>query len=187
MSLRGPPPRWADLIMQTGHPMRRIFIEKVVVNIGVGASGERLEKAAKLLEELTGQKPSYRRAKRTIREFGVRRGEPIGVMVTLRRDRAVEFLWRALHAVDFKLRASSFDDRGNVCFGIREHILIPGARYDPAVGIWGMDVCVRLARPGYRVAVRRRRRSKVGKKHIVSKSEATEFMRRMLGVEIVER
>jgi LSU ribosomal protein L5P len=72
-------PSWKDLVLVKDHPMRRIFIEKVVVNIGVGASGEKLERAAALLKELTGAEPSRRRAKRSIKDFGIRKGEPIGV------------------------------------------------------------------------------------------------------------
>jgi len=161
-----------------------VYIEKVVVNIGVGTGGERLEKAANLLRELTGAEPSLRRAKRSIKDFGIRKGEPIGVAVTLRRDKAVEFLMRALQAVGNRIKRSSFDERGNMCFGIKEHIMLPGVKYDPAVGIWGMDVCVRLAKPGLRVQLRRRRRSKVGKGQLVTREEAVEFFQKVLGVQV---
>jgi large subunit ribosomal protein L5 len=177
-------PSWRELVLVKDHPMQRIFIEKVVVNIGVGASGEKLEKAAELLKNLTGAEPSKRRAKRSIKDFGIKKGEPIGVAVTLRRDKAVEFLMRALQAVNNRIKRTSFDDRGNVCFGIKEHILIPGVKYDPAVGIWGMDVCVRLAKPGLRVQLRRRRRSKVGKRQLVTREEAIEFFQKVLGVQV---
>ncbi|CCC80975.1 50S ribosomal protein L5 [Thermoproteus tenax] len=175
---------WKELVLQREHPMQRIFIEKVVVNIGVGEGGERLEKARGLLEELTGQTPSLRRAKRSIKEWNVKRGEPIAVAVTLRRDKAVQFLAKALAAVGNRVKSSSFDERGNVCFGIKEHILIPGVKYDPAVGVWGMDVCVKLAKPGLRVQLRRRRRSKVGKGQLVTKQEAIEFFQKVLGVQV---
>lgn len=177
-------PTWKELVLIKDHPMKRIYIEKVVVNIGVGASGERLEKAAELLKELTGAEPSKRRAKRTIKDFGIRKGEPIGVSVTLRRDQAVSFLTKALQAVNNRIKKSSFDERGNVCFGIKEHILLPGVKYDPAVGIWGMDVCIRLAKPGLRVQLRRRRRGKVGKGQLVTKEEAIEFFQKVLGVQV---
>jgi len=177
-------PSWRELVLVKGHPMQRIYIEKVVVNIGVGASGERLERAATVLKQLTGREPSQRRAKKTIKEFGIKRGEPIGVAVTLRRDRAVEFLTRALQAVNFKLKRTCFSDGGTVCFGIKEHIMIPGVKYDPALGIWGMDVCVRLAKPGLRVQYRRRRRSKAGRGQLVTKEEAVAFFQRILGVQV---
>lgn len=175
---------WKELVLVKDHPMKRIYIEKVVVNIGVGEGGERLEKARALLEELTGQKPSVRKAKKSIKEWNVRRGEPIAVAVTLRRDKAVQFLARALTAVNNRVKASSFDDRGNICFGIKEHIMLPGVKYDPAVGVWGMDVCIRLAKPGLRVQLRRRRRSEVGKDQIVTREEAIEFFQKILGVQV---
>ncbi|PLJ77349.1 MAG: 50S ribosomal protein L5 [Thermofilum sp. NZ13] len=173
------------LLMETDHPMRRIFISKVVVNIGVGESGERLAKAAKLLEELTGQKPSLRRAKKSIKEFGVKRGENIAAMVTLRGEKAVSFLKRALAAVDNKIPEKSIDKHGNFAFGVKEHILLPGVKYDPEVGIFGFDVVVALERPGFRVARRRRKRSKVGSRHRVTKEETIAFLEKILGVQVV--
>ena len=169
------------------NPMLRPRIAKVTVNIGVGESGERLQKAAKLLEQLTGQKPSVRRAKRTIRDFGIRRGEPIAVMVTLRRERAIEFLRRALQAVGNKLRASQFDEFGNVGFGIKEHITLPGVKYDPEIGVFGMDVVVTIERPGYRVARRRRARSRIPRRHRVTKEEAMVLLNELFGVVIEPR
>ncbi len=162
-----------------------IRIEKVVVHISVGSDWERLQKAVKLLEYLTGQKPVIRRAKKTIKAFGISRKQPISTMVTLRGQRAVEFLRRALQAVDMKLKSSSFDELGNISFGIKEHLMIPGVKYDPNIGVFGMDVNVHLVKPGYRVKLRRYRRSKLGKKNLVTKDEAIEFMKRRFNVEVV--
>jgi len=169
----------------TENPMRKMRIEKVVVNIGVGKSGEPLQRASMVLEELFGQKPSVRRARKTIRDFGVRKGEPIGVVVTLRGERAVEALKKLLQAKGNTLPASSFDENGSVSFGIKEHIDIPGVKYKPELGIFGMNVSVFITRPGYRVMYRRRAPSKVGRKHRVKKEEAIEFMRSNFGVEVV--
>ena len=177
---------WRKFVLPADHPMRVIRIEKVVANIGVGQSGERLEKAAKVLEELTMQEPSYRLAKKSIKDWNIRRGEPIGVAVTLRRNKAVWFLLRALAAVDFTLRESSFDDWGNVAFGIREHIMIPGTKYDPTVGVWGLNVVTVLARPGLRVMYRRRARHDVGREQRVSRAEAMKFFQEVLGVKIIK-
>lgn len=173
------------LHLDTGHPMRRVYIGKVVAHIAVGESGERLAKAAQILEMLTGQKPTFRKARRTIKEFGIRRGENIACMVTLRGQKAYEFLKKALTAIDFTIKKSSIDEHGNFSFGIREHIHIPGVKYDPAIGIYGMDVIVALERPGYRVARRRRKRSSIGKKQYVTKEEAIEFLSKVLGVKVV--
>ncbi len=177
---------WRRFVLDTGHPMRRVFIWSVAVNMGVGQSGEKLEKAAKVMAELTGRTPSYRPAHKSIKDFGIRRGEPIGLLVTLRRSEAVWFLLRALAAVDFTLREESFN-AGNVSFGVREHILVPGARYDPALGIFGFDVAVTLARPGYRVQYRRRARSNIGKVHRVTREETIRFFQDIIGVKILKR
>lgn len=168
------------------NPMLKPRIEKVVVNCCVGKSGEPLEKAMKLLEELTGQKPCFRRAKKTIRDFGIRRKEPIACLVTLRGEKAVEFLKRVLEAVDNRIPVSSFDNFGNFAFGVSEHIDIPGTKYSPELGIIGMDICVSLCRAGYRVKYRRRARSKVGAKHRVTAEEAMAFMKEEFGVELTE-
>ncbi len=167
------------------NPMLKPRIEKVTVNISVGKSGDPLEKASKILEELTGQRPCRRKAKKTIRDFGIRKGEPIACVVTLRKERAVEFLKKAFQAVGNKLPKSSFDKFGNFSFGIKEHIDIPGTKYVPELGIYGMDICVSLERPGYRVKRRRRCRSKVGKHHLLNPEEAMLFVKETFGVEIV--
>ncbi len=167
------------------NPMLKPKIAKVVVNMGIGEAGERLRKAAKVLKELTGQEPSERRARRTIRNFGIRKGEPIAVMVTLRRDKALSFLNRALDAVGRKIKATSFDEFGNVSFGIAEHIILPGVKYDPNVGVFGMDISVSLERPGFRVMRRRVKRSRIPKRHRVSKIEAIAFFIKELGVRVI--
>jgi len=167
------------------NPMLKPRIEKVTVNICVGKSGEPLEKASKVLEELTGQRPSRRKARQTIRDFGIRKGEPIACVVTLRKERAVEFLKKAFQAIGNKLSKGCFDRFGNFSFGIREHIDIPGTKYSPELGIYGMDVCVSLERPGYRVKRRRRAKSKIGRRHLLTPEEAMVFIKDEFGVEIV--
>ncbi|BDB97645.1 50S ribosomal protein L5 [Saccharolobus caldissimus] len=168
------------------NPMKKVKLAKVTVNIGVGESGDRLQKAYQLLEELTGAKPVYTKARKTIREFGIRKGQPIGVKVTLRGKKAEEFLKKALEAVGYRIKESSFDNNGNVSFGIAEHVILPGARYDPDVGIFGMDIAITLERPGYRVARRRRKRAKIPKRHRVTKEEAMEFLKQNFNVQVVK-
>lgn len=160
-------------------------IEKVVVNISVGKSGEPLEKAVKVLEDLTGQKPSKREAKQTIRAFGIRQGEPIACVVTLRNQRAKDFLQKVLPVIDNQLSKKCFDERGNFSFGIEEHIEIPGVKYKPEIGIFGMDVCVSLNRPGSRVNKRRKKKKKIGLSHVLTPEEARIFVKESLGVKIV--
>lgn len=164
-----------------GNPMRAVRLSKVVINIGVGESGKRLANAEAIVKALTGQKPVRTMARKTV--FKARRGEPIGVVVTLRKKRAQEFLRRALEVVGNRLPARVFDAQGNFSFGIEDHTDF-GLRYDPDVGIFGMDVAVALERPGYRVSRRRLRRRPVPKSHRVTRDEAMAFMRTTFGVEI---
>lgn len=168
------------------NPMLRPRIVKVTVNVSISPDFERLKKIAGVLEEITEQKPSFRRAKRTIREFGVKKGDYIATVVTLRGKRAVEFLKKALEAVGYRIKTSSFDEHGNVCFGIKEHIHMPGVKYDPEIGIFGMDVCITIERPGYRVMRRRRCKSSIPKRHRVTKLEAMVLLKSLFGVEIIK-
>ncbi len=170
--------KWQD------NPMLKPKIEKVTVNMAVGKSGEALEKAATVLEQLTGQKPCKRKAKKTIRDFGIRKGEPISCIVTLRKEKAKEFLKKALNAVDNKISKETFDNLGNFSLGIKEHIEMPGTKYVPELGIHGFDVCVTLCRPGYRVKKRRRAKSDVGSQHQLTPEEAVLFIKEEFGVEI---
>lgn len=167
------------------NPMRAIRVGKVVVNIGLGKSGEAIERGKQVLEQVTGQKPSQRRAKTSIRDFGVHKGEPIGVSVTVRGEGVTGLIEKLLAAREKKLAASSFDPRGSVSFGIKEHIEIPGIKYDPAIGILGMNVSVLLERPGYSVARRSRRTARIGKAHRVSKEESMQYFKEKFGVAIV--
>jgi large subunit ribosomal protein L5 len=159
-------------------------IEKVVVNIAVGKSGEPLEKATKVLKEITGQTPCKRKAKESVRDFNIRKGESIACIVTLRREEAIAFLNRVLPVIDKKISSRSFDRQGNFSFGIKEHIEISGVKYDPEVGIFGMDVCVSVTRPGYRVK-NRRKENRLGAKHVLTPEESMVFVKNKLGVEIV--
>jgi len=167
------------------NPMREIRIEKVTINMGCGSDREKLERAYKLLQILTNRKPIITKTrKRTT--FGMARNRPIGVKVTLRGKEAEEFLKKVFEAVDNKLKVSQFDEFGNFSIGIKEYIDLPDTKYYPEIGILGMDVCVTLERPGYRVKRRKLKKSKVGKKHIVTKEEAIEWVKKRFGVEIVE-
>jgi len=166
-------------------PMLRPRIEKVVVNMSIGKSGEPLEKAVRVLKEITGHTPCRRKAKTSIRDFGIRKGESIACIVTLREEEAIDFLKKVLTVVDNKVSGRSFDKQGNFSFGLKEHIELPGVKYDPDVGIFGMDICVSVTRPGYRVKNRRKQRAKMGADHVLKQDESIIFIRDTLGVEIV--
>jgi large subunit ribosomal protein L5 len=167
------------------HKMRQPRIEKVVVNLNIGKSGEPLERAVRVLDELSGQTPYKAKAKKSIRDWGVREGEPIACVVTLRREKGLAFLKKVLPVIGNKISGRSFDETGNFAFGLKEHIDIAGVKYDPDVGIFGMDVCVSVNRPGQRIKTRRRQTKRVGKKHLLTPEESIEYVRQTLGVEIV--
>lgn len=168
----------------TENPMREIIIEKVTANIGIGASGERLDNAKELLEKLTGAKVVLTKAKDRNPTFKLKPGLEIGVKTTLRGPKAIGFLQSALAAKKKVLQPSNFDRRGNFSFGIHEYIDFPGAKYDPKIGMMGFDICVTLRRRGKRVGERRIKRSKVGAAHLVSREEGIEFAKSALGIKV---
>ena len=170
---------------QTENSMRRIFLSKVVLNMGVGKSGEPIEIGKETLTQITGKKPNVRNAKKSQRDWGVRKGEPIGVAVTVRDNDAVELLKRLLVAKDNKINGKAIDDEGNVSFGIKEHIDIPGIKYDPKIGILGLEVSIALARSGFNIRLRSQQKSKVGKKHRITKNDTIKFLTEKFGVQIV--
>lgn len=166
------------------NPNCTIRIAKVTINIGCGESGEKLERAKRLLERLTGRKVVVTKTHgRTT--FGMAKGRPIGVKVTLRGSSAAEFLAKALAARDSKLPARCFDRQGNFAFGVREHIDLPGVRYDPDIGIFGMDVCVTLERSGFRTA-RKRPAHKIGQRHRITAREACDWAASALAIKVAE-
>ncbi len=168
------------------NPMREISVEKVVVNIGVGEAGEKLLKAVKVLQLVTGQKPVQTLSRSTIRDWGIRRNMPIGARVTLRGTPADSFLRKALSIRSNRLAAYSFDAGGNFSFGVPDYTDFEGMKYDPEIGVFGMDVSVVLQRPGYRIARRKLAPRKVPRGHRVTRDEGIEFVRSKFGVEVVE-
>lgn len=124
-------------------------VEKVVLNIGVGeavTNAKSIEGAAEDLAIISGQKPSIRKAKRSVSNFKLREGMPVGCCVTLRRDRMWEFLDRFFNFAvprirDFRgLSINSFDGRGNYSLGVREQIIFPEIDYDKIDQVRGLDV-----------------------------------------------
>ncbi len=132
-----------------GNVMQAPKVDKVVVNIGLGEAlqnARALESASADVATITGQKPVITRAKRSIANFKVREGNPIGVTVTVRGDRMYEFLDRLLNAALPRIRdfhgvsPKAFDGRGNFSLGVREQLIFPEIDYDKVDRIRGMQV-----------------------------------------------
>jgi large subunit ribosomal protein L5 len=166
------------------NPMMEIRIEKITLNIGAGKDQTRLEKGIKLLESITGIKPIKTFAKKRIPGWGLRPGLPIGCKLTLRKNAAIELLTKLLKAVDNQLKPSQFDMSGNIAFGIPEYIDIPEIKYDPSIGIMGLEVCVTLERPGFRIKKRRMKRKKISPRHAITKEEAIKFIESKFNVKV---
>ena len=164
--------------------MREIRLEKVVLNMGLGKSGDSVEIAKKALGQISGKKVNERPAKKAIRDWGVRKGEPIGAAVTIRGNEGKELLKRLLEAKGNKVNGRSFDDTGNLSFGILEHIDIPGIKYDPKIGILGLNATVRLVRPGFSISTRSKHKASVGKHHKISPDEAKAYLTKEFGVNV---
>lgn len=167
------------------HPMRKPRLKALIINSCVGESGPRFERTKEILRQITNCEPVDRVAKRSERGFSIRKGEEIAAVVTLRGEEAKNMLKRLLYAHDYRVKASSFDGQGNFAFGITEHVDIENAPFDPMLGTIGFNVIVKLERPGYRLKYRQQKRKKVPKKHLLTPSEAMEFVRTEFEVRIV--
>lgn len=166
--------------------MKKIKVEKITLNIGAGKDEPKLKKGIKLITELTGKAPVQTISKKRIPNWGLREGLPIGCKLTLRGEEAEKLLKRLLKARENTLKETQFDNMGNLAFGIPEYIDIPGAKYNPEIGIMGLEATVTLTRPGYRVKTRRTKPKKVGKHHIITKQEAIDFMKEEYELKIGE-
>merc|ERR1739848_385375 len=167
------PPR-IPTMTEKSNVMKDIRISKLCINICVGESGDRLTRAAKVLEQLTKQTPVFSKARFTVRSFGIRRNEKIACRVTVRGPKAEEILEAGLKVKEYELKKGNFSANGCFGFGIQEHIDL-GIKYDPAIGIFGMDFYVVLDRAGTRVAKRRRCRRRIGYPHKLQKVDAQKW------------
>lgn len=167
--------------------MREIRIEKLTLNIGVGKNPSLLDKGIMLLKQLTGNTPAKAITQKRIATWGIRPGLAIGCKVTVRGKKVEDLLTRFLQANDDILPERNFDNNGNISFGIHEYINIPGVEYNPDIGIIGLQVCITLGRPGFRIKRRKNQKKKLSKKHTISKAEAVEFMQKNYNINLGEQ
>ena len=172
------------MTQETKDLMKEIRLEKVVLNMGVGKSGEPIEIAKKALGQISGKKPNPRNAKKAQRDWGVRKNEPIGVAVTVRNNDAIELLKKLFEAKGNNVKRKSIDRDGNLSFGILEHIDIPGIKYDPKIGILGLNIVVRLTRPGFSITTRSKHKASVGKHHRITPDEAKAYLTKEFGASV---
>lgn len=166
--------------------MKNIKIEKVTLNVGAGKDQKVLDKAVDLLENLTGIKPVKTTTNKRIQSWGLRPGLPVGCKITLRGEAALKMVERLLYAKDNVLAESSFDEEGNISFGIKEYVDIKDAKYDPKIGMMGLQATITLARPGFRLKNRRIRPAKLPRSHKISKDEAISFMKEKYSIKTGE-
>ncbi|OGJ12340.1 50S ribosomal protein L5 [Candidatus Pacearchaeota archaeon RBG_16_35_8] len=157
---------------KTENVMRKIKIEKII--LGVGGTGDNLEKGVKLLKIITNRTPSKRKSNKRIPELGVRPGLFVGGIVTIRKD-IENTLKRLLSSIDNTLKRSQIAENG-FSFGIKEYIEIPGLEYQRDIGIMGLDVTIVFQRTGKRITIKKIKRANVPKRHRVTKDEIIKFM-----------
>ncbi len=167
------------------NPMRQISVEKVTLNIGAGKDQAKLEKGMKLINNIAGYMPIKTFTKKRIQEWGLRPGLPIGCKLTLRKNKALDLLKRLLEAKDNTLQVSNMDGEGNISFGIREYIDVPGVKYDPDIGIMGFQVCITLKRNGFRIKRRILKRHAIPKRHRIQKEDSIDFMKNEFNLTVI--
>merc|ERR1712216_559747 len=163
--------------------MRKVVCDKLIINIAVGESGDRLTKAVRVLQQLSDQTPVENTARYTVRTFGIRRNEKIACHVTVRGQKAMDLIERGLKITDYEISAKHFSESGNFGFGVNEHIDL-GLKYDPATGIYGMDFFIVLKRAAFRVSKKKIKRGRIGPSHRVTRDDAMEWVRQTFNAEI---
>merc|ERR1712224_974417 len=163
--------------------MRKVMCDKLVINIAVGESGDRLTKAIRVLQQLSDQTPVENTARYTVRTFGIRRNEKIACHVTVRGEKATDLIERGLKITDYEISAKHFSASGNFGFGVNERIAL-GLKSDPATGIYGMDFYIVLKRAGFNVPKKKAKRGRLGPSPRVTKEDAMEWVRQTFNAEI---
>ncbi|MAE13724.1 50S ribosomal protein L5 [Candidatus Woesearchaeota archaeon] len=166
--------------------MQKIRIEKLTLNIGAGKDQNVLEKGMKLLNHITGIQPIKTVTQKRLAAWGLRPGLPIGCKLTLRGEKAEQLWKKLLAAKENNLKESNFDNYGNISFGIAEYIDIPDVKYDPEIGIIGLQASLTLERPGFRIKKRKIQKKKIHHNHQITKEDAITFLQTQFKVKVGE-
>ncbi|MFI5412830.1 MAG: 50S ribosomal protein L5 [Candidatus Micrarchaeales archaeon] len=171
--------------MPEENKMKEIFVDRLVINIGTGSEKNTLANARKLLEVITARKPSNSYSKKRNPAFKIVKGQQIGTFVTIRGDDITPLAKRLLDSVENKLRSSCVTNN-SVSFGVREYIDISGVKYDPKIGMLGMNVNLSFKRKGERVSLRKRKRGEIPAKHrIIPKDIIKNYMQTQYKIEFI--
>lgn len=166
--------------------MREVIINKMVINIGSGSDAAQQQSARRLLESLTGRKPANEISKKRNPSFKITKGQSIGAFVTIRGAQAKPIIKRLLDAANNSFKESAISGN-SLSFGLREYIDISGMKYDPKIGMLGMNVNISFKRRGIRVIERKRNSSQIPDHHRrVSKEEILSYMQREFGAKMAE-
>ena len=157
----------------------------MVLNIGAGEAGSKLDKAIKLLSSLSNQKPIATTSKKRIPTWGLRPGLTIGAKVTIRKN-SEELLKNMFVAVNNSLDVNKIGE-GEFSFGIAEYIHIPKAKYDAEIGIIGLGVMVVLERPGFRIKRRTYQKRSIPTRHKITKEETMEYLKTNFNIKFKEQ
>ncbi len=170
--------------MAGSNPMQQIYLDKVVVNIGIGQNDQHFNNAKMLIKKLTDHEAVATKSKRRIPELKLRKGQVIGAMVTLRNKEAEKMLKRALEANNNTIRESSIA-KNSINFGVKEYIEFEGVKYDPKIGMLGLNINAAFARRGIRVERRKHMRSHVGVRHReIGKELLVEYISKSFGAKV---
>jgi large subunit ribosomal protein L5 len=169
-----------------GSEMRDIRLEKVVINIGIGSDENKFANAKELIKKLTNRAAVPTKSKQREPSLGLKRGQVIGAMATVRGRAAKDLLAKTLDANNNKLKASCIRPN-SISFGIREYIDINGVKYDSKIGMLGMNINATFSRKGKRVELRKRLRSRVPNSHkVIEIEELIEYIKKGFGASLLE-
>ena len=161
---------------KSANPMHQIAISKIVINIGTQDDEQKQLNAKRLLEIISQRKPTDAVAKKRLPEFKITKGKKIGAFVTIRGEAAKPILAKLINAADRRFNPRAITNN-SASFGIHEYIDIQGIKYDPKIGMLGMNVNITFERKGKRVANRKIRAARIPKKHsIITKGEISEYL-----------